>query len=77
MHICQTIYFEVKNIRKSLIAIMVVFLLFGALITPQRVNAADMNSSVGAVTTGGGNLYVRKKPSSGSTVLASLKKAAM
>lgn len=74
MHICQTNDFEVKNIRKSLITIISAFLLFGALITPQRVNAADMNSSVGAVTTGGGNLYVRKSPSSDSAVLASLKK---
>jgi uncharacterized protein YgiM (DUF1202 family) len=33
-----------------------------------------MDSHVGAVTTGGGNLYVRATPSTGGTILASLKK---
>ena len=41
---------------------------------PIRVSAADMDSHVGAVTTGGGNLYVRAAPSTGSTILTSLKK---
>lgn len=49
-------------------------LLTGALITPRTVHAADRNSAVGAVTTGGGNLYVRQSPSSGSKALTSLKK---
>lgn len=33
-----------------------------------------MESHVGAVTTGGGSLYVRSAPSTGSTILTSLKK---
>lgn len=33
-----------------------------------------MDSHVGAVTTGGGQLYVRSSPSTGSTILTSLKK---
>lgn len=41
---------------------------------PMKVSAAEMDSAVGAVTTGGGSLYVRKTPSTGSSVLASLKK---
>lgn len=49
-------------------------MLTGALITPRKIIAADRNSAVGAVTTGGGNLYVRQSPYSGSTVLTSLKK---
>lgn len=44
------------------------------MIMPMRTYAAEMDSYVGAVTTGGGNLYVRKSPSTGSTILASLKK---
>lgn len=42
--------------------------------TPLRAHAAEWNSYVGAVTTGGGNLYVRSKPATGGTILASLKK---
>lgn len=49
-------------------------MLFGVLITPFPVSAADANSHVGAVTTGGGSLYVRNAPSTGSTILTSLKK---
>ncbi len=53
---------------------MTAALLTGALITPRTVHAADSNSAVGAVTTGGGNLYVRKSASTGSAVLTTLKK---
>lgn len=51
---------------------MVFILLVGALITPAK--AASDATAVGAVTTGGGNLYVRSAPSTGSSVLASLTK---
>ncbi len=44
------------------------------LFMPMKASAAEMDSAVGAVTTGGGSLYVRKTPSTGSSVLASLKK---
>lgn len=53
---------------------MTAALLTGALIPPRTVYAADSNSAVGAVTTGGGNLYVRKSASTGSVVLTTLKK---
>ncbi len=53
---------------------MSVIVLLGVLITPYQVQAAEMTSYVGAVTTGGGSLYVRSAASTGSTVLASLKK---
>lgn len=73
-HICQTKCFEVNNIRKITFYVLS-FLLFAlVLIAPVRTYAAEMDSYVGAVTTGGGNLYVRTSPSTGSTVLTSLKK---
>ncbi len=49
-------------------------LLFGVLITPQKASAADLNSHVGAVTTSGDVLNVRKSASTGSSVLTTLKK---
>lgn len=61
-------------IRKITILLFTFFLLFGALITPQRLSAATMDSHVGAVTTGGGDLYVRASASTGSIILDSLKK---
>lgn len=63
---------EVKFIRKFISLILCAVLLLGVLITPAK--AATMSSAAGAVTTGGGNLYVRSKASTGGTVLASLKK---
>ena len=65
-------YYEVILIKKS-VTILICLLILSALF-PLKANAADMNSYVGAVTTGGGNLYVRKSASTGSAVLASLKK---
>lgn len=47
-------------------------MILGALIMPLKVNAADKTSHVGAVTTGGGSLYVRK--TAGGTILTALKK---
>lgn len=73
-HICQTILFEVRIIRKTTSFILSLILLASVLITPIKVSAAQMDSYVGAVTTGGGNLYVRKSPSTGSSILASLQK---
>ncbi len=63
---------EVKFIRKSVSLILCAVLLLGVLITPAK--AATMSSAAGAVTTGGGNLYVRSSASTGSAILASLKK---
>lgn len=60
------------RIRKS-IAVLIISLLFSAFL-PLKANAANIHSYVGAVTTGGGNLYVRKSASTASAVLASLKK---
>lgn len=61
-------------IRKSISFLLAVLLLAGVLITPLTVQAADKNSHVGAVTTGGGSLYVRSSPSTSGTILTSLKK---
>ena len=61
-------------IQKITTILLTAILLLTALITPLKANAATESSHVGAVTTGGGNLYVRSSPSTGSTVLASLKK---
>ena len=67
-------FFEVNIIRKLTSFILSFILLAAVLITPVRTYAAEIDSYVGAVTTGGGNLYVRKSPSTGSTILSSLKK---
>ena len=61
-------------IRKTKFIIFPVLLFFSILFVPMKAAAADMNSAVGAVTTGGGSLYVRSSPSTGSTVLTALKK---
>ena len=61
-------------IRKTTFFILSLLLFALVLITPVKTYAAEMDSHVGAVTTGGGNLYVRSAPSTGSAVLASLKK---
>lgn len=61
-------------IKKSFIFLFSLFLLFSLISPALTVSAADMDSHVGAVTTGGGNLYVRATPSTGGTILASLKK---
>lgn len=74
LHICQTIDFEVINIRKLLTFILSFILVCSLLIFPQKVSAAQMDSYVGAVTTGSGNLNVRKSASTNSAVLTSLKK---
>lgn len=74
LHICQTIDFEVTNIRKLLTFFLSLILAFGFLLWPQRVSAAQMDSFVGAVTTGNGSLNVRKSASTGSSVLTTLKK---
>lgn len=63
-----------KKIKKSLVFILSAVLLFGVLITPQKASAADHNSHVGAITTAGDVLNVRKSASTGSTVLTTLKK---
>ena len=74
LHICQTIQFEVNIIRKTIFLLLSLILFASVLITPMRTYAAEMDSYVGAVTTGGGNLNVRKSPSTSSAVLTSLKK---
>ena len=61
-----------KFIRKFISLILCAVLLLEVLITPAK--AATMSSAAGAVTTGGGNLYVRSKASTSGTVLESLKK---
>lgn len=72
MHICQTIDFEVINIRKILTFALTFVLLLS--ISPKKVSAAQMDSHVGAVTTKSGSLYVRKAAGTDSPILASLKK---
>ena len=74
LHICDYPTNEVKIIRKRISILLSAVLLLGALITPLRASAASTDSYVGAVTTGGGALYVRSSPSTGSSVLTSLKK---
>lgn len=74
VHICESSANEVKYIRKLTAFLLIILLLLGALITPQKISAATMDSHVGAVTTGGGDLYVRSSPSTGNSILASLKK---
>lgn len=59
-------------IQKTLSILLAFILLFGTLITPAK--AAHDATAVGAVTTGGGQLYVRKTASFTGTVLTSLKK---
>lgn len=61
------------KIRRILSIALSTVLLF-SLLTPFSVKAASMDSHVGAVTTGGGNLYVRSTPSTGGSILTSLKK---
>ncbi len=74
LHICQTIHFEVIKIRKLLTIILTFILITGLLITPQKVSAAQMDSHVGAVTTGSGSLYVRQNATTSSAILTSLNK---
>lgn len=74
VHICQIPSNEVKIIRKIVSFLLSVFLLAGVLVPSLTVQAADMNSHVGAVTTGGGSLYVRSSPSTNGKILTSLKK---
>lgn len=74
MHICHISQNEVRIIRKITFLLLAAAILLGTLITPEQVSAADTNSFVGAITTGGGNLYVRNAPSTGSTILTALKK---
>ena len=63
------------NIIRKVAIILLSTILFAAVVfAPICTFAADENSYVGAVTTGGGNLYVRSQPSTGGTILASLKK---
>ena len=73
-HICQTNHFEVTIIRKTTFFALLTILFALVLVTPMKTYAAETDSHVGAVTTGGGNLYVRKSPSTASSILASLKK---
>lgn len=73
-HICQTTDFEVIIIRKVTSFVLSLVFIFSLVVMPIRASAANMDSHVGAVTTGGGNLYVRATPSTGGTILASLKK---
>ncbi len=74
LHICQISFYEVINIRKFLIFLLALILIGGAFTPPVPTQAATMQSYVGAVTTGGGSLYVRQSPSTGSRILASLPK---
>ena len=60
--------------RRILIVILTVVLLFGALCQPQKANAVAMDSKAGAVTTAGGALNVRKSASTGSAIVTTLKK---
>lgn len=62
---------EVVVIRK--IPTLFIIFLFLLCITP-KAQAATLSSKAGAVTTSGGNLNVRSSASSGSSVVASLKK---
>lgn len=74
MHICQTIDFEVTNIKKILSFILLFLLLFSSPIRPITANAAQADSNVGAVTTGSGSLYVRNSPSTSGAILTALNK---
>lgn len=67
------LYFEVKNIKKLFSFILCSWMLL-SIFLPVRTTAATLNSHVGAVTTGGGSLYVRSSPSTKGTVLTALKK---
>ena len=62
------------NIRKLTTFILTFLIVFSLILPVVPAKAATMDSSVGAVTTGGGSLYVRSSPSTGSSVLAALKK---
>ena len=56
------------------IVILTVALLLVAILQPQKVNAATMESKAGAVTTAEGPLNVRKSASTGSKIVTTLKK---
>lgn len=62
---------EVVIIRRT---ITLIFLLMLLLSLPVRAEAATMSSKAGAVTTSSGALNVRSQASSGSSVVASLRK---
>ena len=74
VHICIISTKEVKVIRKATIYILILGMLFAGSVTHMKASAAEVSSYVGAVTTQGGSLYVRKAPELGSTILTSLKK---
>lgn len=67
----QEIQSEVVVIRRLILTLSVLILLLYA---APRVEAATLSSKAGAVTTSGTSLNVRSQPSSGSSVVASLRK---
>lgn len=67
----QEIQSEVVVIRRLILTLSVLILLLYA---APRAEAATLSSKAGAVTTSGTSLNVRSQPSSGSSVVASLRK---
>ncbi len=74
VHICNKSINEVNFIRKAIIFVLILGMISAGALMPIQVSAAERTSHVGAVTTQGGSLYVRKAPEIGSTILTSLKK---
>lgn len=62
------------KIRKIVLFLSALFLAAALLSVLPHADAATLSSKAGAVTTSGGNLNVRASASSGSSVVASLKK---
>lgn len=71
---CQNFTNEVVMIRRTLSLILLLALIIGFLVKPPEAQAATTSSKAGAVTTSSSKLNVRSQASSGSSVVASLKK---
>ena len=65
---------EVNVIRRFSILIFALLLFGGLIMAPVEASAATLSSNAGAVTTSSGKLNVRSQPSSGSAVVAQVKK---
>ena len=65
---------EVIVIRKIASIIFIIMLVVGVFSLSPKAEAATLSSKAGAVTTSSGKLNVRSQPSSGASVVASLKK---
>lgn len=70
----QKLINEVIVIRKIASIIFIIMLVVGVFSLSPKAEAATLSSKAGAVTTSSGKLNVRSQPSSGASVVASLKK---